>query len=105
MVTCSNRPGSVAECEARGLLLEHRLHLRCIETQEALRELHKLGLLFSRLHGEHSPRTAAIHNMTVQVFSSLFLFFSITSEYFLFLKLVIFSYCYLHYLPTFKGEK
>ncbi|XP_045105661.1 tetratricopeptide repeat protein 23-like isoform X2 [Portunus trituberculatus] len=63
----SNRPGSVAECEARGLLLEHRLHLRCIETQEALRELHKLGLLFSRLHGEHSPRTAAIHNMTVQV--------------------------------------
>ncbi|XP_063851325.1 tetratricopeptide repeat protein 23-like isoform X2 [Scylla paramamosain] len=63
----SNRPGSVAECEARGLLLEHRLHLRCIETQEALRELHKLGLLFSRLHGEHSPRTAAIHNLTVQV--------------------------------------
>ncbi|XP_050704072.1 uncharacterized protein LOC126989545, partial [Eriocheir sinensis] len=63
----SNRPGSVAECEARGLLLQHRLQLQSIDTQEALRELHKLGLLFSRLHGEHSPRTAAIHNLTVQV--------------------------------------
>ncbi|KAK3864683.1 hypothetical protein Pcinc_029651 [Petrolisthes cinctipes] len=63
----SNRPGSVAECEARGLLVEHRLRLRAVDAQEALRELHKLALLFSRLHGEHNAKTLAIHNLTVQV--------------------------------------
>lgn len=63
----SNRPGSVAECEARGLLVEHQLRLQRIDTKEALRELHKLGLLYSRLHGEHSPKTLAIHSLTVQV--------------------------------------
>ncbi|XP_069978214.1 uncharacterized protein [Penaeus vannamei] len=63
----SNRPGSVAECEARGLLVEHRLRLRRINPQEALRELHKLYLLYSRLHGEQSSKTLAMHNLTVQV--------------------------------------
>ncbi|XP_042218442.1 tetratricopeptide repeat protein 23-like isoform X2 [Homarus americanus] len=63
----SNRPGSVAECEARRLLVEHQLRLRRMDTKEALRELHKLGLLYSRLHGEHSPKTLAIHSLTVQV--------------------------------------
>ncbi|KAK7086115.1 hypothetical protein SK128_006425, partial [Halocaridina rubra] len=62
-----NRPGSIAECEARGLLIEHRLRLRRIDTNEALRELHKLGLLYTRLHGEQSSKTLAIHNLTIQV--------------------------------------
>ncbi|XP_068220762.1 uncharacterized protein [Palaemon carinicauda] len=63
----SNRPGSTAECEARGLLVEHRLRLRRIETPEALRELHKLGLLYARIHGEQSPKTLAMYNLTIQV--------------------------------------
>nr|XP_045593996.1 tetratricopeptide repeat protein 23-like isoform X1 [Procambarus clarkii]XP_045593997.1 tetratricopeptide repeat protein 23-like isoform X1 [Procambarus clarkii] len=63
----SNRPGSVAECEARGLLVEHQLRLRRTDIKEALRELHKLGLLYSRLHGEQSPKTLAIHSLTIQV--------------------------------------
>ncbi|XP_066989893.1 tetratricopeptide repeat protein 23-like [Macrobrachium rosenbergii] len=63
----SNRPGSTAECEARGLLVEHRLRLRRIETQEALRELHKLGILYARIHGEQSPKSLAIYNLTIQV--------------------------------------
>lgn len=93
----SNRPGSVAECEARGLLVEHRLRLRRINPQEALRELHKLYLLYSRLHGEQSSKTLAMHNLTVQVCLHMF---SVNAKLMFFsLPLQIFIAFDLHFQP------
>lgn len=77
--------------------MEHRLRLRRINPQEALRELHKLYLLYSRLHGEQSSKTLAMHNLTVQVCLHMF---SVNAKLMFFsLPLQIFIAFDLHFQP------
>ena len=56
------------ECQVRFLSMEHKLKWNKVDPKDAIWELHKLRLLFTRSQGEIGPQTRASHDLLIQVF-------------------------------------